>query len=225
MGGITKTLFGGSDSSNSSQNQSGYGALPSELQQYFKNVASQGQGVVDNASEYFAPMGINADEMQARSLIDPSQISSNIENYLNPFSSYAVDGINDAFSGQFGALKSQADEAGAFGSSKYRGGMEGLEEARLGAIGSLLGSQYNTGFNQMLNNASNLMNFGGLQRSIDFSQRQALPSALNFQSGLINPLLGSSQGTTQGKTSQRRGLTQGIGDLFGGGVPIPGMGG
>ena len=211
---MTKKLFGGSSSAQGSSNVSGYGALPAELQNYFKGMASQGSDIASNASQYFSPQGINNSETTASNMMQPENFQSSISNYLNPFSNYITDAIDTGYQSQFGALKQQADEAGAFGGSRYRTSMGDLDQSRLSLIGQLMGGQFNNAAGQMQNGISNLLGFGGLQRGVDFAQRQALPNALNFQSGIMNPLLGGGSSSSYGKSDTEGGIIPGLTNFF-----------
>lgn len=175
--------------------QSGYGALPADLQQHFIDLAEQGSEVVGDASQYFAPMGLTSEEQMAQMMMDPANIGASISQYLNPFSDIITQDINKAYGDEYSALKQQADEAGAFGGSRYRGGQSDLERSRLDAIARAQSDQYNQAYNQHQQGISDLLGFGGLERGIDLGQSMALPNALGFQGGLINPLLGSSTAT------------------------------
>lgn len=207
---MTKKLFGGSSSKQQSNNVSGYGALPAELQNYFKGLASQGSDVVSNASQYFAPIGMTDFENTAGEMILPENFGAGIANYLNPFRDIITQDVNKAFEGGFGALKQRADEAGAFGGSRYRSGQSDLERSRLDAIIAGLSGQFNNAANQMQQGIGNLLGFGGLQRGVDFAQRQALPNAMSFYSNLINPLLGGGFGSSYGKSSTELGIIPGL---------------
>ncbi len=211
---MTKKLFGGSDSKQASNNVSGYGALPAELQKYFQNIASQGSDVMSNASQYFAPQGINSYENTAANMMQPENFQAGVEQYLNPFRDIISQDVNKAYQGEFGALKQRADEAGAFGGSRYRSGQSDLERSRLDSIISGLSGQFNNAAGQLQQGIGNLLGFGGLQRGVDFAQRQATPNAMNFYSSLINPLLGGGSSSSYGKSSAETGIVPGIANIF-----------
>jgi len=207
---MTKKLFGGSDNKQASSNVSGYGSLPAELQAYFKDIAAQGSDVMSNASRYFAPQGINSYEQSAANMMLPENFQTGISQYLNPFRDIITQDVNKAYEGEFGALKQRADEAGAFGGSRYREGQSDLERSRLDSIIAGLAGQFNNAAGQMQQGIGNLLGFGGLQRGVDFSQRQATPNALNFYSSLINPLLGGGSSASYGRSSNEGGIIPGL---------------
>jgi len=123
---MTKKLFGGGGSSNTQNNVSGYAALPTELQNYFKDIAAQGSNIASNATDYFSPQGINSYEQTASGMMQPENFGASVSQYLNPFRDMITQDINKQYEGGFGALKQRADEAGAFGSSRYREGQYNL---------------------------------------------------------------------------------------------------
>ena len=192
---MVSDIFGGGDKPTQTT-QSGFSALPSDLQGKFRTVADIGEQLLYSPEEYFAPMGITSEEEMARYMINPENIGSSISNYLNPFQDIVYSDINRAFEDPYSALQMQADEAGAFGSSKYREGMGDVERARLDAMARASADQYNNAFNQMQTGIGNLLGFGGLERGIDLATRGALPTALSSYGNLINPLLSGSQGNT-----------------------------
>lgn len=207
---MTKTLFGGGENKTASAATSGYGSLPSDIQQYFNDLAAQGSGIVSDYSQYFAPMGLTQEEQLAASMMLPENFGYGVSQYLNPFTDYLTQDINKAFEDQYGAFKQQADEAGAFGGSRYRSGMSDLEQARLNAIGNILAGQFNQAANQYQTGISNLLGFGGLERGVTYAQQQALPTALGFQASLINPLLGGSTSSSYGKGYTEAGIIPGL---------------
>lgn len=207
---MTKKLFGGSTSKSQSNNVSGYGALPSELQNYFKDIAAQGSDMAANASQYFAPQGINSYEQTAGNMIQPENFGAGVANYLNPFRDMITQDVNKAYEGGFGALQQRADEAGAFGGSRYREGQSDLERSRLDSIIAGLSGQFNNAAGQYQQGIGNLLGFGGLERGVDLGQRQAVPQALSYYQSLIAPLLSGSEGSTYGKTSTETGIIPGM---------------
>lgn len=215
MGGLTGGLFGGGGSKETSTQQTGFAALPSDVQaDYLEAIRSGSEPALADPYRYFAPMGLSSEEQLARQMIDPSQISANIQNYLNPYSDFAIENINRQFEAPQSALQAAADEAGAFGSSRYRDVASDLEQARLGAIGENLGSQYNTAFSQMQRGIGNLLGFGGLERGIDLAQRQAPIQAASYASGLYEPLLRTgTQQTVRSKGGD--GILGGLGNIGG----------
>ena len=214
MGGVTDSLFGGGDEQTSSQ-ANGFAALPADVQEEFLNAIRYGSDLaLGNPSQYFAPMGLTAEEQRARSMINPDNIGASIQNYLNPYSDYAIRAINDQYESPQSALQAQAAEAGAFGSSRYRNTAADLVQARLNAIGQNMGAQYNTAFNQMNAGIGQLLGFGGLERGIDLQQRQAPIAASSYAAGLYQPLLNTGT-STQVRSGGGSGILGGLGSLGG----------
>lgn len=210
-----KKLFGGGGGGQVQNNVSGYGALPPELQNYFKDIAAKGSDVMSNASQYFAPQGINSYEQTAADMMLPENFQAGISQYLNPFRDIITQDVNKAYEGEFGALKQRADEAGAFGGSRYREGQGDLERSRLDSIIAGLAGQFNNAAGQYQQGIGNLLGFGGLERGVDLAQRQATPQALSYYSDLISPLLSGSSGSSYGSSAGTNTLG-GLGQLAGG---------
>jgi hypothetical protein len=82
---MTKTLFGGSESKSTKSSSGGYGALPADLQANFDLIAQEGQQLLQDPGQYFAPMGLTSEEQMAQMMMDPSNIEASISQYLNPF--------------------------------------------------------------------------------------------------------------------------------------------
>lgn len=214
MGKIVNTLFGGGESKSggSSQQSStgGFSALPEDIQDKYRDLISPIQGIVDNYADYFKPISLGVEEQLAQSLLNPDNIQASLQKYLNPFQSRIEEDINRQFEAPQSMLTQRASEAGAFGGSKYRSGQTDLERARLDSLAGASANQYNTAFDQLQNGIANLLGFGGLQRQLDLEQRQALPSAINFGSGILSKLLNASE--SQGTSSEfsKKSETQGI---------------
>ncbi len=210
-----KKLFGKPAQEKPSQQVSGYGALPEWAKNKFQDLANAADPLLQNAEQYFSPMGLTPGELQAQGMIDPAMFGQNIQQYLNPYRDIVISDINKQFEAPQGALSAQISEAGAFGGTRARGAQGDLERARLDAIASAMGGQYNTAANQMQQGISNLLGFGGLQRGVDLAQRQALPQALSAYSSLINPLLGGSSGTGTYTKNGTDGLVSDVGKVSG----------
>lgn len=213
MGGITKTLFGGSDSKQSSKDSRGFIALPSDLQDKYRDLLSRTQDVFGSPEQYFGIQGLSPEELTAQGMINPATFGQNIQTYLNPYQDIITQDINKQFEAPQSAVSSMASEAGAFGGSRHRGAQADLERARLDAITRANADQYNTAFGQMQTGIGNLLGFGNLQRTIDLQTRQALPRALTFGSSIFAPTLATGEGSSSGSSSSQGGIIPG---LFGG---------
>ncbi|QDP62941.1 MAG: hypothetical protein Unbinned5081contig1002_46 [Prokaryotic dsDNA virus sp.] len=211
---MTKTLFGGSKNVSQSTNASGFRALPSDLQSYFRDIAQSGEVLIEDPSQYFSPIGLTSEEQLAASMVGPEGFQAGVSQYLNPFREYITEDINRAFEDPSSMLKAQADEAGAFGGSRYRKGQSDLEEARLRAIAASQGEQFNQAANQYQQGISNLLGIGSLERGVDLAQRQALPAALSSYMDILAPLLSSSTGSNYGKSFTEGGFVPAITGFF-----------
>jgi hypothetical protein len=211
-----KNLFGGSKNTSQSTNASGFGALPSNLQAYFRNIAQSGEQLIEDPSQFFSPVGLTEEEQLAASMAGPEGFQAGVSQYLNPFREYITEDINRAFEDPSSMLKAQADEAGAFGGSRYRKGQSDLEEARLRAIAASQGEQFNQAANQYQQGIANLLGIGSLERGVDLAQRQALPTALSSYMDILAPLLSGSTGGTTSTGTTSGGIIPGLSGFFGG---------
>lgn len=206
MGSIVKGLFGGSSSKSSqaAQNTStgGFSALPTDIQDQYRELIAPVQGVVENFGDFFTPQGLSEEELQAQQLLNPDNIQGSIQQFLNPFQSFITDSINRQFEAPQSALTQRASEAGAFGGSRQRAGQTDLERARLEAIGGANANQYNQAYDQLQGSIGNLLGFGGLERELDLQTQQALPASIRFGSDILSKLLNAStsQGTSSGSS-------------------------
>ncbi len=222
MGSIVKGLFGGSKTApaqSQSTNQTGFIALPQDLQDYYRDILSKTSELAANPDQYFKSGGFSADELAARQMMSPENIQANLSQYLNPFQARIEEDINRQFEAPQSMLTQRASEAGAFGGSRMRQGQTDLERARLDALAGASANQYNTAYDQLQGGISNLLGFGGLQRQLETQDRQALPAGLEFASNIFSPLLGG--GTQQmtdigARTSTSAGLIPTIGGISSG---------
>jgi len=222
MGKIVGSLFGGSKTTPGSSQESaqgGFNSLPEDIQKYYRDLIAPITGITASPEQYFSPMGFSTEELQARNLLNPDNIQSSIQKYLNPFQSRVEEDINRQFEAPQSMLTQRASEAGAFGGSKYRSGQTDLERARLDALAGASGNQFNNAYNQLQGNIASLLGFGGMERDIDLQQRQALPTALNFGSGVLANLFNTadrSQGTKQeGSTKTTGGIVNDAAKILG----------
>jgi hypothetical protein len=197
MGSLVKGLFGGSSSKSKSSGQQssvgGFSALPQDIQDKYRELIAPVQGVVENFSDYFKPVSLGVEELKAQSMLNPANIKSSIQQYLNPFQAQITADINKQFQAPQSALTARASEAGAFGGSRLRSGQADLERTRLDALAGASANQYNNAYDMLQGGISNLLGFGGLQRDLDLKRRQALPSAITFGSDILSRLLNANQ--------------------------------
>lgn len=210
-----KSLFGSQGKQVPSQ--SGYGALPPEIQGRLESLAKYGGQLVTNPEQYFAPMDLTEEELAVQSMLagelDPAAYQKSIEGYMSPYRDILYNDINEQFRAPQGALASQISEAGAFGGTRARGASAQLEKARLGAINSALAGMYGQALDARQQGIQNMLGFGGLRRDVDLAQRGALPQALLTQSQILSPMLSSSTGGYT--TGAKSGLLGGIGKVAG----------
>jgi len=230
LSGLTQTLFGGSQSSGSSNSQSGFGLLPTELQQPFKNYGTQvnNQLTSGNLTKMFTPLAQTQGETQAYNAInhgfspDQQQLNSDIQMQMNPYNDSVLNQVQQQAYGQNSALKSALTAAGQYGSNRQTLGANDIANTQANTIGSLLGGQFNTALQNALTtlpqlrqqDAQGQLAAGANQRALAGQQSSAPITALQ-QLGAALGILPTSGGST-GSSSQQSTSSKGIfGGLFG----------
>lgn len=224
---MVKKLFGGSSSSSGStqSSQSGFPALPGFAQEDYEEIARLTRQVLGDPEQYFAPMDLTDQELQARGIIDnyldPDTIRSGFETFMNPYRDIVFEDIDRMFEqGPLARFTADADEANAFGSSRFDRGLYDLGRAKADATRLASADQFNTAMGQYLGTRqqglSNLLGFGSLERNIDLAQRMSLPQALGLGVDIYSPLLSSSTstGTSFGTSNREGGIMPGLSSFF-----------
>lgn len=202
---MVKSLFG-SPAKSSSSSQSGYDVLPSWAKQGFRDISGLTSGVLDNPEDYFRPIGLTPEEQAAQQMLMPENFTQSIEQYMSPYRDIVFEDINRAFEqGALANLNRGANEAGAFGGTRYQSGQYDVGRAQMDALRQASQAAFETALGQRQQGLANLLGFGGLQRELDMAQRQAIPAAAQFATGIYSPLLSSSV-----TTSMERGKDEGI---------------
>lgn len=228
LSGITKSLFGGSDSSASQQSTSGFGLLPPEIQNAYKTYGTAVNAQIPNATSAYTPLPQTAGETQAYDAINkgfaPTQqsLNSDLSMLTNPFNSSVIDQLNRQAGSQFSILKQNMDQAGQFGSNRQQLGANDIENSRQSNIGSLLQNQYNTALGQIFNNliperqqdAQAQLAAGANQRQLAGQESQAPIIGLQQIGAALGilPSSGGSQSTGSSQSDTSKGL---FGGLFG----------
>lgn len=231
--GFLTSLFGGSDSKQSSASASGYSTIPDVIRSGFDKL---GQGVAQYTNPNdpaniarFTPMGETGDETNAynamRTGFTPTSQSLNtdLSMLMNPFNDSVIGGINNQANGNFSILKQNLNQAGQFGSNRQMLGANDIELQRQNQIGSLLQNQYNQALGQVFNNlvpqrqqdAQNLLGIGQQQRMLDLQTKQAPISALQAGTSMIAPF-NSSASNGYGTSSSSTGIIPALGSAAGG---------
>lgn len=227
--GITKSLFGGSDSSSGSTNRSGFSLLPTEIQDVYKDYATDlsGQFVGGAGDDLFNPLDMTGYEANALSMIgqgitpDASTLSSDIAMQMNPFDDYVINDINRQAQSDYSILNQALDSAGQMGSNRGILGANDIEQTRLNTIGKFKQDQYNTALDNSLNQLTQAraqdiglnLGAGEFQRELDFAERQAPISAMQQFGQLLGvlPTSGGSEGSSSSKSSSENGIFKSIG--------------
>lgn len=222
-------LLGGGGSESTSQSLQGYAALPGWEKHRFQRLLDEADTIITNPERFFTPLDMTDEERLAREMLQPSNIQGTVEQYLNPYRNIITRDINRAFEDGYGALKSRANEAGAFGSTRMRDAESDLERARLDAISNAMSGQYNTAYNQAQGGIANLLNFGGFERGLQREKDTVLPRGLSSAMGLMQPFLNTGNSTqtqssngSSGLLGSLGGFASGLGSVFGGGSGLAG---
>jgi hypothetical protein len=209
MGSIMKAVTGGSDSKSSSK--SGWGLLPKEIQDTYKNFSTQlGTQIGDVGNAFnpanFAPEAYN---MLKQGFAPTAQsLQQDIGMLTNPFDQFVMDDVNRAAQSDYSILKQDMNAAGQLGSNRQQLGANDIEQTRLGTIGKLRQGQYNTALDQVLSqiipqrqqDTQNRLNIQGQSAQSNITGLQEIAKALG-----ILPTSGGSQDNS--KSSSVGGLS------------------
>lgn len=201
----------------------GFGMLPQEIQNAYKNYGSAVNAQIPNLTAAYTPLGQTGDETEAfnriRQGFTPTEdsIRSDVSMLMNPFDDFVLGDVNRAASGDYSILKQDLNAAGQLGSNRQRLGANDIEQTRLGTIGKLRQGQYNTALDQVLNriipqrqaDAQGLLGIGSFQRDLAGQTSQApitglqqLASAL----GILPTNAGPVETGSKTKSSEGGGL-------------------
>lgn len=215
---------GGSDSSGSQQQQStgGFQALSPQIQGVFNTLAQQAGGYLnggENASSLtgmYTPPPLTSGENQAINTVNQgftpsaSQLSSSINEQMNPYNQNVINQIQQQAYGQNSVLNSQLSAAGQFGSNRAALGANDIANSQANNIGALLNPEYNTALNNALTTIPQLgaqsaqaqLQTGQLVQGQQEATQQAPLTALQSLSQILGILpTNSSQSTGSGQNS------------------------
>lgn len=227
LSGITKTLFGGSDSSSQQQATSGWGLLPPEIQKTYTNFANNVNTQIPNAGAAYTPLPQTGDETRAlnqlRTGYTPTaeSLRADTSMLMNPFEDFVIGDVNRQAGGDYSILKQALNESGQFGSNRQMLGANDIEQQRLGTIGKLRQGQYNDAISQIFNNlipsrqqdTQNLFNAGSFERNLSGQTAQAPITGLQEIAKALGilPTSGGSQSTGTSSGSSNNGIFKSIG--------------
>lgn len=215
---VGKFLGGGSEGS--SAGTSGFKLLPPEIQDYYKDFATDAASYTLPSTanlDMYTPLDITDDEQSALSLIrdglspTAESLQSDIDMFMNPFDDYVIDAINRESQGDYSVLKSALSNAGQFGSNRDILGANDIDLTRLNQIGSFKQDQYNKAIDYTLNDLAglrqqdiqNLLGAGEFERNIDLQNKQVPLAALDTAAkylGILPESGGSQQVSKQSST-------------------------
>lgn len=218
-------ISGGGQSSDQSSQQSsaqGFRDLPPEIQNAFKDLATQAQGYLPgnnpNTTSMFTPLAQTAGETQAIGNINQGftpnaqTLQSNINLQTNPYDQSVINTINQQAKGQGSVLNQQLSQAGQFGSNRAMLGANDIDLSRLNQIGTFKQGEYNTALNNalttipqsQLSDANAQLSAGGFQRNLAGQSAQAPISSLSSIAqilGILPTNSGQSAGTSNGSSN------------------------
>lgn len=222
--GLTKTLFGGSDSESSST--SGFANLPPQIQKVWKNYANQltGQFPAGGNADMFTPLPQTDYETNALNLIKrgltPTEDSlrSDIAMQMNPFDDYVVNDINRQAAGDYSVFKDALNEAGQFGSNRQMLGANDIENTRLNMIGRFKQDQYNKALGNSLTTLADRraqdvglnLSAGEFLRGLDTATKQAPIDRLTTFGKLLGVLPTDGGTTSNSSSSSQNGIFESI---------------
>ncbi len=227
LSGITKTLFGGSDSSSAQQSTSGWSLLPPEIQNTYKNFSNTVNSQIPSALTAYNPISQTSGETQAYDAInkgfapDQAQLNSDIAMQQNPYDSSVIDTINRQAGGDYSILKQSLNQAGQFGSNRQNLGANDIDLSRLNQIGSFKQNEFNTQLQNALTTLPQLrqqdaaaqLGAGSNQRQLALQQSSAPISGLQEIAKALGilPTSGGSQSTGDSQSSANNAIFKPIG--------------
>lgn len=222
LNGLEGIIGGSSQQSAGAQSTSGFGLLPTEIQNAYKNYGTAVNAQIPNATAAYTPTPLSAGENNALTNLTngfaPTQqsLSSDLSMLTNPFNSSVIDQLNQQANGQNSILKQTMDQNGTYGSNRQFLGANDIENTRQSNIGSLLQNQYNTALGQVFNNlipqrqqdAENALTAGTYQRGIEDQTKQAPIVGLQQVGSALGilPTSGGSQSTSSSQGTSSNGI-------------------
>lgn len=229
----SKLIGGGSESESSSNSRSGFALLPTEIQDVFKNYATDldarfAGGAADNL---FTPLGQTEYEDAALSQIlggvtpTAESLRSDIAMQMNPFDDFVINEINREAAGDYSILKQGLNEVGQFGSNRQVLGANDIEQDRLNTIGQFKQSQFDKALDNSLNAltesriADTGLRFGAGEflRGLDLDTKQAPINALSSFGQLLSilPTSGGSESNSSSSSDSQNGIGSTIAGIAG----------
>lgn len=209
--------LGTQQSSGNQQATQGFRDLPPEIQNAFKDLATQAQGFLpgNNSSitSAFTPQQSALTTQGYNSVSQgfaPSQqqYNSDIAMQQNPYDSSVINEINRQGQGANSQLQQSLNTAGQFGSNRAFLGANDIDLSRMNQIGQFKQGQFNTASNNALNvlpqlragSAQAQLQAGQQQQQFGQQQQQAPISALAAISSILG-VLPTNSGQSSGNQS------------------------
>lgn len=226
--GLTKTLFGGSDSSSNAQNtsSSGFSLLPKQIQDAYTGYGTQVSNLENsgNLTSMYTPTALSGGEQGAIDSLykgftpTASSLSSDINMQMNPFDSSVIDEINRQATGQNSTLQQQLSQNGAMGSNRSILGANDIDQSRLDQIGTFKQGEYNTALQNALTtlpqqrqqDAADALTAGSTVRNLNLATSTAPLTALQQLGQALGILPSNGGSTAQGTSSSSASANNGI---------------
>jgi hypothetical protein len=220
-----QTLFGGSSSSSGPSGQTGFNALPPQIQQLFTGLASGASNTLNpggtpNSSITSLP-GLNTGATTGLSqlsnetgAITPESINTDITEQMNPYNSSVIGQIENAQNGNMSQLTNYLSNSGAYGANRGALGANDIAMQQANQVGGFLNGEYNTALNNALTTipqanttaATGAVNSGLLTQQQQLQNQLAPASALQLLSSIIAPVPSNTSVSQQSSSSSSGGI-------------------
>lgn len=230
LGGITRSLFGGSKSTQGSNSQSisGFQTLPQFGKDAYRYLVESALGQAQSP-DLFRPSAFNP---QMTGALDLMSLPTNQADYLsrlsvftNPFEAAVIDpfrqDLSDLFQGELNAAAQAATQAGAFGGTR-QALLESEAQRNLGdtfarTAGALRAGNFADSQNRYRQAIADQLAAGTQQYQLGEAQRTSPLQGLAFLSDILSGSGFSSVGQTPRSTSSSYGKSVSSDGIFSGG--------
>lgn len=220
MRGLCCLSMGGGSQGSSQSSQQGFRDLPPEIQNAFKDLATQAQGFLPGNNPAIAqsfnpqqsPLTTQGNAAISQGFApNAQQFNSDIAMQQNPYDQYVIGEINRQAQGQNSVLQQNTNAAGQFGSNRQFLGANDIDLSRMNQIGQFKQQGYSNAANNALTvlpqlraaSAQAQLQAGQQQQQLGLQQQQAPISALAAISSILGVLptnSGQSSGSSHGSS-------------------------
>lgn len=235
---LFESIFGGPSKATTAA-PTGFGSLPEEGQQAFRDVLSRGTALSEQPG-LFAPAGLTPEQQQALGTLtgglqqtSPEAFQQGLTTFGDPFQEQVIQNvirdIQEVGAGQFSDIGSMASAAGGFGGTRQALLESELQRNIQRNIGDVSGELRSQGFQQAADRtlqdisrsqalAPQVFGLGEVGRGIQTQQQQAPLRAVDFLSQLAQGLP-TGGGASSVSTGGRTGLFEQTGQFIGNVIP------